>query len=243
MKLIGFLSNGYPTLEDSRKRAYHYVENGIDIIEAEFPAADPYLDNDLLKKRIAIARQQTTNYDDYMNSILEIKRNLPNTEIMINIYEDTILEIGYEKFMKFMNKLGTNKLLLAGKRFPEVRKTLVENGYYASSFVTREVLDEDLKIAEKSNGFIYLQGFGDESLYNKKYPTLKSCVEVVRPLIQDRNIYCGIGVHTVEQIKEVYKAGADGVFLGSILIKEEDNIKKQAELIRTLRKIADGELK
>lgn len=238
MKLLGFLSNGYPNMEASKQRAHFYVENGIDIIEAEFPASDPYLDNDLLKSRIKVARDLTSNYDDYMNNILAIKNELPNTGILVNIYEDTIKEIGYEKFIAFMKKLDTDIVLLAGSRFPEVREVLVENGFYPSSFVTREMLSSDLELASTSNGFIYLQGFGDESLYSEDYPTLKDCATKVREIVGDRKIYCGIGVHTVDQIKEVADSGVDGVFLGSILIKKEDNIEEQAQLIRDLAKIA-----
>lgn len=241
MKLIGYLSNGYPTLEDSKERALRYVKNGVEIIEADFPAADPYLDNDLLKSRIFKARENTTDYDVYMDAILELHKELPEIQIMINIYEETVMEIGVEKFVAFMAKLNENRFLLAGNRFPELREELESHNLFMSSFVTRDMNEELLELAEISNGFIYLEGFGDESKYSKEYPELKDCLNKTRSIIgEERDIYCGIGVHTPELVKEVYEAGADGVFLGSLVIKLEDDLEAQSALIRELALIANG---
>lgn len=241
MKLIGYLSNGYPTLEESKERALRYVKNGVEIIEADFPAEDPYLDNDLLKSRIFKARENTTNYEDYMEAIIDLHKELPNIELMINIYERTLLVIGVDRFAEFMKEINTNAFLLAGNEFPELRKQLEDKGLFMSSFVTRAMHEEDLKLAGESNGFIYMEGFGDETKYSAKYPELKDCIQKVRSIIgNERKINCGIGVHTPELLKEVYDAGADGVFLGSMVIKLEDDLEKQEALIRDLSLIAKG---
>lgn len=241
MKLIGYLSNGYPTLEESRKRAKHYVANGVDVIEADFPTQDPYLDSDFLKQRIFGALENTTDYELYMDNILKIKEENPGVDFLINIYEITVKDIGYDRFAQFMKDLEQDQVLLAGKEYPEVREELEKRNLFASSFVTREMHSEDLELATLSNGFIYMQGFGDPSTYSKEYPTLKDCVTKVRSLIGDeRKIYVGIGVHTPELLQEVYESGADGSFLGSIVIKKEADKDEQAEYLQKLRNIADG---
>lgn len=242
MKLIGYLSNGYPTLEASRERAKHYVNNGVDIIEADFPTQDPYLDSDFLKVRIFGALDQTTDYELYMDNILQIKKENKDVDFLINIYEATVKEIGYDRFAQFMGELGQNEVLLAGKEYPEVREELEARNLYASSFVTRAMEPEDLELAGESNGFIYMQGFGEPSEYSKEYPTLKECVAKVRSVIgPERNIFVGIGVHTPELLEEVYESGADGSFLGSIVIKKEADKNVQGEYLQELRRIADGE--
>ncbi|MBD3949603.1 tryptophan synthase subunit alpha [Tuanshanicoccus lijuaniae] len=242
MKLIAYLSNGYPNLEESFLRAKRYIENGIDIIEADIPAANPYLDNDFLKARIKIARQQTVNYEEYFDAILRIQNEYPNIEIIINIYEDTIIEMGVDNFIQNMKKINNRTVLLAGTLFPDVREKLVNAGFEPSSFVTREMKNEDIELAKNSNGFVYLEGFANPDKYNENYPTLKDCVFKVRSVIgKDRKIFVGIGVHTPEQFKEVYESGADGVFLGSIILKQEDNLNKQSQLIKKLKNISIGQ--
>ncbi|MGX7100094.1 tryptophan synthase subunit alpha [Globicatella sanguinis] len=239
MKLIAYLSNGFPNFDESFKRALRYVENGVDIIEADIPAANPYLDNDLLKSRIKVARKQTVDYGDYFKAIYRIQEASPNSEIIVNIYEDTIKEMGMNQFIEYMDKLKNKTVLLAGSNFPDVRQKLVEAGFSPSSFVTREMKKSDLELANESDGFVYLEGFGNSEKYHSDYPTLKDCVKEVRNIIGDeRNIFVGIGVHSPEQFKEVHDTGADGVFLGSIVINKEDNIEEQSRLIRDLNKIA-----
>lgn len=240
MKLIAYLSNGYPTLEKSNQRGKFFVENGVDIIEADFPAKDPYLDSYYLRSRIFTALDAEANYDRYIEMLVKLLDDVPGMQYLVNIYEETLKEIGIEKFVDFMRKIGQNQVLLVGKTDETVRDALEANQLYASSFVTRAMLEEDLELAGRSNGFIYLEGFGDESTYSKDYPTLKDCVQKVREVIgPDRQIYVGIGLHTLDRIRETARAGADGGFLGSIILRKEDAGEDMAAYLKEIRQAAN----
>ena len=242
MKLIAYLSNGYPSLEAARKRGADFVDAGVEILEVDFPSPDPYLDSDYLKQRIFSALKKNDNYDDYAASILQMQKELPHTEFLINIYVECIEAWGVENFVAFMKKLGQNEVLLVGNGDPSIRETLEKEGLYASCYVTREMKAEDLARAEVSNGFVYLQAFAEKESCSDDFPTLKDCVAKVRETIGDaRKIYCGVGIHTPERLREVYEAGADGAFLGSIVLKKEDAGEDVLGYIRNLKKIAQGE--
>lgn len=241
MKLIAYLSNGFPSLDDSLQRAIDFVNAGVDIIEADLPSPDPYLDSDYLKQRIFAALAQESDYELYMTSLLELKRRLPQAGFMINIYVETLDKMGVDRFSRFMDDMGEKEILLVGPGYAELRAALEERGYHASSFVTRAMLEQDLALAGKTNGFIYLEAFGDETTYSMTYPTLRDCVAKVREVIgPERHIYCGIGIHTAERLAEVRDSRADGAFLGSIVLRKEDNKEEQLSFIRELRRIADG---
>jgi len=243
MKLIAYLSNGYPSLDDSLRRGIDYVGAGVDIIEADIPSHDPYLDSDYLKKRILSALDREPDYEKYMASLLELKKAVPDAGFMVNIYVETLAGIGVDRFSAFMNDLGEKEVLLVGPEFKGLRSELETLGFYASSFVTREMCEEDLELASRSNGFIYLEGFNDNKKYNQEYPELKDCVAKVREIIgYKRNIYVGIGVHTPERLAEVRESGADGAFLGSMVLKKENDKEEQLKFLRHLRLIADGAL-
>ena len=55
MKLICYLSNGYPTIESSVEMAGIYSEAGCDVIEIDFPSRNPYLESELISGRMAKA--------------------------------------------------------------------------------------------------------------------------------------------------------------------------------------------
>lgn len=239
MKLIAYLSNGYPSLDKSSERAIEFVESGVDVIEADFPAKDPYLDSDYLKNRIFNALKNDDNYDNYMNELLDLSKKLDGVEFLINIYPETLREIGFDKFAKFMDDLGQKEILLVGNTDPDAKKKLIEMGLKVSAFVTREMKQEDLNYASESNGFVYLEAFSYEDKNSDKYPELKDCLKKVRETIgPDRKIYCGVGIHNEELLKEVKEAGADGAFLGSIVLRKEDAGEDVSEYIRKLNKIA-----
>lgn len=239
MKLIAYMSNGYPTLEDSRERMKMFLEAGVDIVEADFPSKDPYLDSEYLQKRIFKALENESNIDVYMDSLLQLQDEVPGIEYLVNIYPETLREIGVEKFVDFMRKIGQDNVLFVGNSDPEIRKELEKHNLYASSFVTREMLPEDLEVTKNANGFVYLQAFGDENTYSKEYPTLKDCVDKVRTVCDGRPIYCGIGIHSNERLAAVRDAGADGAFLGSIVLRKEDAGEDLRPYLEELHQIAN----
>lgn len=241
MKLIAYLSNGYPTLVESNTRGKFFVEHGVDILEADFPGSDPYLDSEYLQRRIFAALHNESNYDVYMDMLIKLQEEVPGVQYLVNIYEYTVREIGMQKFVEFMQKINQNQVLLIGTTIPAVRKELEQHQLYASSYVTRGMLPVDLELAGLSNGFIYMQGFGDESEYSKEYPTLKDCINKVREVIgRNRPIYVGVGLHSFERVREVQQSGADGAFLGSIILRREDAGEDMGEYLKKLRAIADG---
>lgn len=51
MKLIAYLSGGYPTMDKSVAMAELYVEGGCDAIEWNFPPRNPYLEADYIAEK------------------------------------------------------------------------------------------------------------------------------------------------------------------------------------------------
>lgn len=66
MKLICYLSNGYPTLEESERMAQTYVASGVDTIEIDFPSRNPFLESEFIANRMRIALTNCDNYGNYM---------------------------------------------------------------------------------------------------------------------------------------------------------------------------------
>ena len=67
---------------------------------------------------------------------------------------------------------------------------------------------------------------------NPKYPTLKDCVQCLRDHGIDRPIYCGVGVHSPEDVRMVKEAGGDAAFIGSTILKLQGDISAMKEKIR-----------
>lgn len=236
MKLICYLSNGYPTLKDSVEMANIYVEAGCDIIQIDFPARDPYLEGEFVANRMLKALEECDDYQAYMESIITTKKNLPNKTYIIVIYEDTIREIGYKKFEDFCLQNNFMDLVIVGTKDEIIKEKLISAGISVSCYVQFHLLDEEVASAKNSNGFVYLQAKPIMGNVNPKYPTLKDCVNYLRNIGIKASIYSGVGIYTSEDVKMAKEAGIDGVFVGSTILKLEDNVERIRSTIIKLKK-------
>lgn len=218
MNLIGYLSLGYPTIKDTFDVADIYVGNGVDVLEIDFPAADPFMDSELIQNRMKAALKACSNYDEYMKAIVKIQKLHPKTQIYILAYEETIKTIGVDKFTKFMNDQKLTELIYVSGDNKKIKKHLEDNNIRLAQYVRLHLPEEDLVQARGTKGFIYLQAKSDKA--HPQYKTIKEVIAYLRQNeAKNKLINCGVGVSTTEDLKRVKDAGADGAFIGSTFLK------------------------
>ncbi len=231
MHLICYLSNGYPTIADSVDMAQTYVDAGCDIIEIDFPGRNPYLESEFIAKRMEKALAACNDYGQYMEGMAEVKRVLPQTIFLLLLYEDTLEEIGYDRFVAFCKEHGFRDLILVGLKDDVIKNRLMQDGLLVSCYVQYDLPAEEVAQAKASNGFVYMQAKPTAGRAHPQYPELAQCIEYLRAQGIDRPIYCGVGVHTPEDVEMVKKAGADGAFVGSAILKlHEDKSALRKEI-------------
>lgn len=235
MDLICYLSNGYPTIANSIAMAQTYVEAGCDIIEIDFPGRDPYLESEYLAARMAKSLEACGEYEAYMKGMVEAKKRLPNTRFILLLYEDTLEEIGYDHFVNFCLQNGFVDLIFVGLKDETLKDRLMQDGLRVSCYVQYHLPAQEVEHAKNSNGFLYLQAKPTTGNTNPAYPELKDCIGYLRSLGITAPIYCGVGIHTPEDAAMAKAAGADGVFVGSTILKLHDNPAALREAIQSFK--------
>lgn len=233
MKLICYLSNGYPNIESSIEMAKIYTDAGCDVIEVDFPSHDPYLEGEFIAGRMKEALNNCDDYDKYMDGIIKIKEQNPSTQILLLAYGNTIERMGADRFISFCLENELKDLIFVGDN-SELLNKLINSGLKISCYVQFHMLEEEIKAAMESNGFVYMQAKPTGNI-NEKYPTLKDCISHLKSLGIDREIYCGVGIRDAEDIKMAKESGADGVFVGSTILKLHDDIPKLKSTIAELK--------
>lgn len=230
MEIICYLSNGYPTLEHSYEMAIEYADAGCGMIEIDFPSRDPYLEGDYIAGRMAKALEICDDYDKYMDSIIAVQKRLPDVQLLVLAYENTVEEIGADKFIRFCLDNNLKDILLVGLKDNVIKDRFMEAGLRVSCYVQYHMLAEEIEMAKKSNGFVYMQAkpTGNSNL---QYPLLSDCIAHLRACGIDRPIYCGVGVHAPEDVKMVKEAGGDAAFVGSTILKLHEDIPAMKEMI------------
>ena len=215
MKLICYLSNGYPSIESSIQMAQEYKNAGCDILEVDFPSRNPYLESAFIQDRMAEALKVCDDYDLYMEGIIKIKQSVGDSKVILLAYEDTVKEIGIPKFVKFCKENDMLDLIFVGLTTEDVKKELINEGIRVSCYVQFHLPKEEVKSALESNGFVYLQAKPTSNNINPEYPTLKDCIKYLRSVGVERPIYCGVGISSEEDVSYAKIANSDAVFVGA----------------------------
>lgn len=231
MEVILYLSNGYPSLESSYQTAIEYADAGCRMMEIDFPSRDPYLEGEYIADRMAKALEVCDDYEKYMESMVRIKERLPEVHFLVLAYENTIEEIGTERFIKFCKENEFEDVLMVGLKDETVKNEMIKSGLKVSCYVQFHMLPEEIESAKASNGFVYMQAKPNGNI-NPDYPTLKDCIRHLRDCGIDRPIYCGVGVHAPEDVKMVKEAGGDAAFVGSTILKLHEDVPAMKEMIR-----------
>lgn len=219
-KIIGYLSFGYPNIEESIKRAAIYIDAGCDILEVDFPTDNPFLDSEFIGDRMRQAYGICNNYDKYFAGIKLLKEKYADIPIILLAYEHTVKEIGVEKFIERCKELQTFDLIFVGLENESIKNQLIDAGMKISCWIPYHLPDDAIQSAKYSNGFIYLQS-KSEGKEKKGCEELKDCINYIRSQGINNRIYCGVGVSTREDIIRIGKSGGEAAFVGSALLKQE----------------------
>ena len=237
MKLIAYLSGGYPTMDKSVAMAELYVEGGCDAIEWNFPPRNPYLEADYIAEKMEAARRQCDDYSIYMERLARFKEKVPQAVVIPMLYQETVLDIGAEKLAVYLKENGMNTIITADIDEPEIYTKIDRYGIMIAPFVSFQMEEKAVKKAVGSRGFVYMQAMptAAERTPDFDWDTLKNCLETLRRRGVSCPVYCGGGIRTVEDVAFIKKSGGDGFFLGSSLMEYYDDparLKAAMELFR-----------
>ena len=162
--------------------------------------------------------------------------------IVLFTYYNPIYQRGFEPFVKKIAAAGAKGLLVPDiplEETGELSAMCKANGLDLVLLSTPTTPEERMaKIAEKSNGFIYLVSVtgvtgvrsGVESRVEGLVKSLKS--------VTDKPVAVGFGISKREQAAEVVQWGADGVIVGSALVKALGEAKTPEDGLAALKELA-----
>lgn len=231
MKIICYLSNGYPSIAATYQMGIAYAAAGCDIIEIDLPSRDPFLESEYIAERMKKALSVCDDYKVYMDNMIRLKKTLKGTSYIVMIYENTLLEIGKENFIDFCVEHDFKDIILVGVRNNQNKLDLIENGIRVSCYVQYHLPEEEICQAKEANGFVYLQAKPTTGLTHEKHKELKDCINHLRGKGITQPIYCGVGLHSPEDVKLVKDSGGDAAFIGSAILKLQNDIPKMKEMI------------
>ncbi len=239
--LVTYFMAGFPTYEKSKEIFLKLAEGGSDIIEVGMPFSDPVADGSIIQMAHEIAIRNGTRFKDVLNITEYIKSNYPNIPLLIMTYYNPILRIGVDRFCKLSKDQGVDGFIVPDLP-PEEASDL--KGYttkYGLSLVmlasptsTRERLE---KICGVTDDIVYLVSVTGTTGAREILPmeNIKSKVREFREICS-KPVVVGFGVSSKYHVKSICEF-ADGVVVGSLLIKK---VKEGKDVIETVRELKSG---
>lgn len=226
MKMIGYLSLGYPTLEKSIEMADIYIEGGCNAIEISIPSPNPCYEKETIKTWMQQAYAAEADYERYFDAIEIIKKTHPDKEIYTMVYQEVLDMVTPSRYAAFCVQAGVDCVISANLTQASI-DALDTEGVSRCSFGSFILDPKRLNHCLKPGGLIYMQTRpfpGQTALPG--YETLGDVIRYMHDLGITRPIYCGGGIQGPEDAKHVKDAGADGFFVGTAIISMAEDLDK-----------------
>jgi tryptophan synthase alpha chain len=236
--IIPFFVIGDPDFDTSLALVKTAIDNGADILELGIPFSDPIADGPTIQKADIRAIDNGIDMQKALKFISEVKayKDIP---IGLLMYYNLIYQYPAGKFFADFHAAGVNSVLIADLVVDDIDE--ISPAAKAASMdtvfmVTPNTSDERIdRILTHTTGFVYTVSL--LGVTGQRDTLSDSVAPLVKKLKVRTNlpVCVGFGISTPEHAAAVASAGADGVIIGSRIIKfiEEnltDTHKMKAEI-------------
>lgn len=218
--LMPYLMAGYPDLERSREVAREYVAGGADLIELGIPFSDPLADGPVIHAADVAALAAGANITDALSVVRAVDEHVP---VVVMCYANVILARGFERFADLLAAAGASGLIVPDlplEEAPALRELLDARGLALVPLVAPTTPDERLaRIGAAARGFVYTVSLtGTTGERDENDAGLAETLARVRARTE-LPVALGFGISTPAQAAAAAAAGADGVIVGTRLVR------------------------
>jgi len=218
--LMPYLMGGFPDMATSRAIGEAYAANGADVVELGVPYSDPLADGPVIHAAGNAALQAGAT----LNGVLEVAGALAQrVPVVLMCYVNLVLARGVGNFVNTAREAGVSGLIVPDlplEEALEVHEACEDAGIALVPLVAPTMPDERLAVVGKrARGFLYAVSVagttGERSAGEEDFrPVLTRVKEHT-----DMPVVLGFGISTPEQAGAAARAGADGVIVGSRLVR------------------------
>ncbi|XP_020256164.1 tryptophan synthase alpha chain-like isoform X2 [Asparagus officinalis] len=219
---IPYITAGDPDLSTTSKALKVLDSCGSDIIELGMPYSDPLADGPVIQAAATRALAKGTNFDAIITMLKEAIPQI-SCPIALFTYYNPILKRGVEKFMSTIEDVGVHGLVVPDVPLEEteiLRNEAAKHNIELVLLTTPTTPTERMKdIVKASEGFLYLvSSIGVTGARSSVSSRVQSLLKEIKEATT-KPVAVGFGISKPEHVKQVAGWGADGVIVGSAMVK------------------------
>ncbi len=226
---IPFTVLGDPNPAGSLQVIQALIESGADALELGLPFSDPPADGPVIQAADVRALESGTTMDDCF-TVLKQVRAMTDIPVSLLVYSNLVFQRGVEKFYADAAASGVTSVLVADlplehaeEIVPFARKYGIHPVFLVSELTTKDRLKEIVKFAD---GYLYVVSYlGVTGVKNAVFEG--HVQKTIKKLKEGTSLplFVGFGVSSPVQAEAIARAGADGVIVGSRIVREVPDLK------------------
>ena len=216
--LMPYLMGGFPDGERARAIGHAYADGGADLVELGVPFSDPLADGPVIHAAGTAALEAGATVDSVLGLAAELAERLP---VVVMTYANVVLARTPEGFARAAARAGASGLIvpdLPMEEAPAVVDACEAEGLAFVPLVAPTTPDDRLaRIGARARGFVYTVSAVGTTGERATLDPGALLARVKRHT--DVPVALGFGIGTPEQAAAAAGAGADGVIVGSRLVR------------------------
>ncbi len=218
--LMPYVMGGFPTIEESLRIGESCVQAGADVIELGLPYSDPLADGPVIHAAATAALAAGAN----VAGVLEVARALaPSVPVVLMCYANMVFAPGAEAFVERLAQSGASGLIIPDLPYgeaPEVPRACDAHGLALVPLLAPTTTRERIAaIGASARGFVYAVSVLGTTGERRALDTGLAQMLARAKASTSVPVAVGFGIATPEQAREAAAAGADGVIVGSRLVR------------------------
>lgn len=218
--LMPYMMGGYPDLERSREVLRACVEGGASLIELGVPFSDPLADGPVIQAAGGVALRAGVSVHDVFDLARVVAADVP---VVLMCYANQVVIRGLERFADSLVSAGVCGLIVPDLPLEEAGGALEicdQRELALVPLIAPTTPEERIhQIGSRARGFVYAVSLtgttGERAGLTQSVPGLLARVRSHTNL----PVAVGFGIGTPEQARAAADAGADGVIVGSRLVR------------------------
>ncbi|MGC1307124.1 MAG: tryptophan synthase subunit alpha [Phormidesmis sp.] len=220
--LIPFITAGDPDLDMTAKALQVLDDNGADLIELGVPYADPLADGPTIQAAATRSLKKGTTLEAVLKLVTAVSPKL-SAPIILFTYYNPVLNRGIETFLKDIYAAGARGLVIPDLPLEEIDELLAAAANIGIAVILlvapTSPVERIQAIAERSQGFVYLVSVTGVTGARQEIATRVEGLLGDLHQATDKPVGVGFGVSEPAQAKQLKDWGADGVIVGSAIVK------------------------
>jgi tryptophan synthase alpha chain len=233
--LMPYLMGGFPTMEQSLRIGEAYADGGADLIELGVPFSDPLADGPVIHAAGTEALRAGATVAGVLELCATLSQRVP---VVLMLYANLVLARGPEAFAAALAEAGASGLIVPDLPMEESGALLTAcdaAGVALVPLVAPTTPDARLAaIGGRARGFVYTVSVvgttGERAALSDSFASVIQRTKAHT----DVPVALGFGIASPQQAAQAADAGADGVIVGSRLVRAAAQSDDPAQTVREL---------